>query len=112
MDYALIFDDDFIEKCANATKYVAAKHLKTALQTIDVKLAPPPAADVSCCQVRISRYFSDLRDPVYLADSISKYFDDLHDPNYPDAAVSSFQATLDSTLFWELILQFIPVNKI
>ena len=112
LDYALIYDDDFVKKCDDAVTDAISKHRKEALQTLAVELAPPPAPDVSCRQVRISNHFDHLQAPVGPATAISKYLTGHQDPDFHVAAKASFQAALDATPFRKLILQSIPVNKI
>ena len=94
LDYALIYDDDFIQDCEIKASHVVSEHLKAALAALDVELAPPTTAPtVNCRELRISKYFDDL-------------CDDDH-TNMP-----SFQPALEATQFQELILQSISVNKI
>ena len=92
-DYALIFDDAFIEKCDKATVNAISVHRKEALQELEheLELQKPPI-DVDCKHLRISKYF----------DSLSHV-----DPD-PDPR----QSALDATPFRELTVQSILVNKI
>ena len=117
LDYALVYDDAFRDKCDVAYTDALEVYKKKTLQALAVKLALPPAAAVACRQARVSAYFDNLKAPVSPPTAISKYLADQHnqDPDLPPPAPdpkASFQAALAATPFWELILQSIPVNKI
>ena len=93
LDYALIYDDAFIKKFDKATVCTISAHCKKALQALEdeLELQKPPV-DVDWKQLRILKYF----------DSFSGVDPDLN----------PCQSALDATLFRELIIQSIPVNKI
>ena len=61
LDYALIYDDAFIEKCNKATVHAISAHRKAALQALEdeLELQKPPI-DVDCKQLRISKHFDSL----------------------------------------------------
>ena len=116
IDYALVYDHDFVKQCDDAVTDAVAVYKKETLQALAVELALPPAAAISCRQVRISNYFDHLKAPVAPPTAISKYLAEQQnqDPDFPSATdpKASFQAALAATPFRELILQSIPVNKI
>ena len=92
LDYALIFDDAFIEKYDKATVHNISVHREAALQALDNELEhQKPPIDVDCKQLRISKHF----------DSLSGV-----DPD-PDPRQSAL-----ATHFRKLIVHSIPVNKI
>ena len=94
LDYALIYDDDFIEKCEQATVHAIYVHQKAALKALEEELTllkPPIALD--CHELQTSKYFDNFCD------------DDGND-------LTTFQSALDATPFHELIFQSTPVNKI
>ena len=95
LDYALIYDDAFIEKCDKATVHAISAHRKATLQALEDELElqkPPVDVDVDCKQLWILKHF----------DSLSGVDPDLN----------PCQSALDATAFRELIIQSIPVNKI
>ena len=94
LDYALIYNDDFIEDCKQATLHAISEHRKTALKTLEEELAPPTAS--------VAMNYHALR--------ISKYFDNLRDNGGND--LTTLWSAFDTTPFRELIVQFIPINKI
>ena len=54
LDQALIYDDDFIEKCKIATVYAVSVHRKAALQALEDKLSlQKPPIENDCQQLRI-----------------------------------------------------------
>ena len=94
MNYALIYDDDFIEECIQATYHAISVRRKAALKALEEELAPPKAfIALNCCELGISKYFDDLRD------------DDGND-------LTTLRSALDTTPFRELVAQSISVNKI
>ena len=61
LDYALIHNDAFIEKCDKATVHAISAHHKAALQALDNKLQLlKPSIDVDCKQLRIWKHFDSL----------------------------------------------------
>ena len=63
LDYALIYDEDFIEDYEQATLHVISEHRKAALKVLKEELAPSTASVVlNCRELRISKYFDNLCD--------------------------------------------------
>ena len=93
LDYALIFDDVFIEKYDKATVHAISAHRQPTLQALEdeFELQKPPVG-IDCKQLRISKQI----------DSLSGVDPDLN----------PCQSALDATPFRESIIQSIPVNKI
>ena len=112
LDYALLYDDDFVKQCDGAVTNALSVQHKESLQALAVELALPPAADVSCCQVHISNHFDHLQAPVGPPTAISTYLSGQQDSDIRLVPPANFQAALTATPFRELILQSIPVNKI
>jgi len=56
LDYALVYDDDFIKDCKPATAHAVFEHQKATLKALAEELATPPPT-VNCCELRISKYF-------------------------------------------------------
>ena len=67
LDYALIYDDNFVEECEQATVHAISVHRKAAFEALDKELAlqQPPIAD-DCHELRISNYFDDLCDKMVM----------------------------------------------
>ena len=82
LNYALIYDNDFIEDCEQATLYAISEYQKEALKALKEELAPPTASI-----------------------TLNLYGDDGND-------LTTLQSALIVTPFCELIIHSIPVNKI
>ena len=94
LDFALIYDYDFVAECKQATIHAISVHRKAALEAVEEELAlPKPPFALDCRELQIS-----------------KHFDNLRDDNGND--LTALQSVLDATPFCELIVQSIPVNKI
>ena len=92
LDYAL-YDDNLIGDCKQATLHAISEHRKAAFKAFKEELAPPSASvDINYCKFRILKYLDNLCD------------DDGND-------LITLQSALDTTPFYELIVQSIPVNK-
>ena len=50
LDYALIYDEDFIEDCKQATLHDISKHQKVVLKAFEEELAPPMASVALNCR--------------------------------------------------------------
>ena len=92
LDYALIHDDAFIEKCDKATVHAVSAHQQAPLQALDdaLELQKRPI-DIDCKQLRISKHFDFL--------------------SGDDPLLNPRQLALKATPFRDLIIQSIPVNK-
>ena len=61
LEYALVHDAAFIEKCDTTTVHAISQHRKAVLQELDKELALlKPPDDVDCKQLRISNHFDSL----------------------------------------------------
>ena len=94
LDYAVIYDDNFIQNYKQATLHADSKHRTVALKALKDELAPPSTSvNINYRELRILEYFDNLCD------------DDSND-------LTTLQSVLDATPFRELILQSIPVKNI
>ena len=61
LDHALIYDDNFVAECKQATVHTVSVHQKAALQALDneLSLQKPPIED-DCRKLRILKYFDSL----------------------------------------------------